>query len=106
MVTTVDDLLKTALTELSLLPDQFYRLTPREFFYIAHGSALQYQKDLHRTRLFITALYNVNRNPKTRSEPFAVTDIMELPLLDKVDKKNEVERTKVGLKLMKEKWQV
>jgi len=31
---------------------------------------------------------------------------MELPLLDKVDKKNEVERTKVGLKLMKEKWQV
>ena len=52
------------------------------------------------------AVYNANRSSKT--EALDATDIFKLPLLDEVgiSKESEVERTKVGLKLMKEKWQV
>ena len=69
------------------------------------GEDLRYQKELHKTRLQMLALYEVNRDRKKSPEALKPSDIIHLPLLDEVvDKKESIEQVEQAKHLIKERW--
>ena len=68
-----------AVCDFGLLPDDAWRLTLSEFNILAEHTGNKEWAQYYRAAMIVAAIYNVNRDPKKRKEPFTPDDILGKP---------------------------
>lgn len=71
----MDDYLRIG-AMLGLMPEEIWKMTPREFKIISEGWEKQQEVLDRRAAQVVAAIYEQNRNKKKRSKPFSVQDFM------------------------------
>ena len=68
-----------AVCDFGLSPDEAWRLTLPDLYALSNYNGKKEYANYYRAAMIIAAIYNVNRDPKKRKEPFTPDDILGKP---------------------------